>query len=61
MATLTKVGVGKFAVSSSSICEEDYDKVIKEIKGLVVLAPERVVPVMWEILKFVARQVFGEG
>ena len=47
VATLTKVGVERFAVSSSTICEEDYDKVIREIKGLVTLAPDRVVPVMW--------------
>lgn len=47
VAGMTDVGTEKFAVSSSTICEEDYDKVIREIKELVALASERVVPVMW--------------
>lgn len=47
VAYLTGVGVGKFAVSSTTICEDDYDKVIREIKELVALAPERVFPVLW--------------
>ncbi len=44
---LTGVGVEKFAVSSTTICEEDYDKVIGEIKDLVALAASRVLPVLW--------------
>ena len=44
---LTEVGVEKFAVSSTTICTEDYDKVIREIKELVSLAPARVFPVLW--------------
>ena len=47
VAYLTGVGVGKFAVSSTTICEEDYDKVIREIKELVALASGRVFPVLW--------------
>lgn len=44
---LTRVGVGHFAVSSSRICEEDYDKVIGEMKELVSLGKDRVLPVLW--------------
>lgn len=47
VADLTRVGVSKFAVSSTTICEEDYDKVIKEIKELKVLCGEQVQPVLW--------------
>lgn len=44
---LTKVGVGNFAVSSTTICEEDYDKVIGEMKELIALGKGRVFPVLW--------------
>ena len=47
VAYLTEVGVEKFAVSSTTICEENYDKVIGEIKELVDLASSRVFPVLW--------------
>ena len=42
---LDKVGVEKFAVSSTSIWEEDYDKVLHEIQTLVYLAKDRAYPI----------------
>lgn len=44
---LEDVGVDKFAVSSTSIWEENYNKVLDEIKTLMSLAGQRIVPVLW--------------
>ena len=44
---LDSVGVSRFAVSSTTTCEENYGKVIREIKGLIDVAGERVLPVLW--------------
>lgn len=44
---LDKVSVDKFAVSSTSIWEENYDKVLHEIQTLICLAKDRVYPVFW--------------
>ena len=44
---LNSVGVDKFAVSSTTTCEEDYKKVIAEFKDLMNIAGERAYPVLW--------------
>ena len=44
---LSEVGVTHFAVSSSTICEENYDKVINEMREVTALAGNKALPVMW--------------
>lgn len=44
---LSSVGVSRFAVSSTTTCEENYAKVIKEHQKLKVLAGDSVIPVLW--------------
>ena len=44
---LDSVGIEDFAVSSTSTCEENYNKVISEITSLLGIAGDRVVPVLW--------------
>lgn len=44
---LSSVGVSRFAVSSTTICEYDYDKVIYEMKELQTLCGNRLIPVLW--------------
>lgn len=44
---LDKVEVDKFAVSSTTIWEEDYPKILREIEELIHLAGNRVCPVLW--------------
>lgn len=44
---LDNVGVNHFAVSSTTIWEENYEKVLSEIHELLLLAPHRVIPVLW--------------
>ena len=44
---LDSVGVDNFAVSSTTIWEENYNKVIKEISELIRLAGARVFPILW--------------
>lgn len=41
------VGVEQFAVSSTSICEGNYEKVLNELQDLLAIAHERVFPVLW--------------
>ncbi len=41
------VGIDKIAVSSTSICEECYEKVIDEMKSLVSLGGVKVFPILW--------------
>ena len=53
---LDGVGVERFAVSSTTICEANYEKVIEEIKELVQLAGDRVVSVLW-----LFPQMFNDG
>ncbi len=43
------VCVGQFAVSSTSICEGNYDKVLNELQELSIIAHERMLPVLWII------------
>lgn len=44
---LDSVGVDRFAVSSTSTCERNYDKVLLEMRELISLCGERVLPVLW--------------
>lgn len=44
---LDSVGVGRIAVSSTTTCDEDYRKVVDEIRGLKDLYGDRVLPVLW--------------
>lgn len=53
---LDGVGVEGFAASSTSICEGNYNKVLREIRGLLRVAPERVMPVLWLL-----PQMFTDG
>ena len=46
---LDSVGVGRFAASSTTICDGDYEKVIAETKELVRICGERFIPVLWII------------
>lgn len=44
---LDSVGVMRFAASSTSICEGDYDKVIAEMQELVEAGGSKIYPVLW--------------
>lgn len=44
---MRSVGVDRYAVSSTSMCEEDYEKVIAEQSELTALDGHRAMPVMW--------------
>lgn len=46
---LDSVGVEYFAVSSTTICNGDYRKVISELKSLETLCSDRMLPVLWII------------
>ncbi len=46
---LDAVGVGQFAVSSTSICEGNYEKVLNELQELSAIACERMFSVLWII------------
>ena len=46
---LDSVGVESFAVSSTTICNGDYRKVISELKELQTLCGDRMLPVLWII------------
>lgn len=44
---MTQVGVNYYAVSSTTMCEENYEKVLVELLSLIDYGGERVLPVMW--------------
>ena len=44
---MKKIGVNCYAVSSTTMCDEDYPKVISELHELIQLDGEKVLPVMW--------------
>jgi len=44
---LDSVGVERFAASSTTICESDYDKVIAETRELADICGSRFLPVLW--------------
>ena len=41
------VGVDYYAVSSTTICEENYPKVIDELEQLIAIDGDKVIPIMW--------------
>lgn len=41
------VGIDYLAVSSTTMCEENYEKVVGEIEELISLLGERILPTMW--------------
>ena len=47
LSFLDSVGVTRFAVSSTTTCEEDHNKVIEEFKELLSIAGDRCIPVLW--------------
>lgn len=44
---MSDVGVDYYAVSSTSMCEEDYPKVLDELNQLISIDGNKVLPVMW--------------
>lgn len=44
---MKRTGVDYFAVSSTTQCEENYQKVLDELHQLIDMAGEKVIPVMW--------------
>lgn len=44
---MSEIGVSRYAVSSTTICDEDYPKVLSEIQELIQLDGEKVLPIMW--------------
>lgn len=47
MQFLSRVGVSYFAVSSTTICEGNYEKVFAELTELQQLCGHRIIPVLW--------------
>lgn len=47
LAVVKQLGIDRFAVSSITICEENYTKMLGELQTLIRLAPEKVAPVLW--------------
>ena len=44
---MADVGVAHYVVSSTTMCEENYEKVLEELHELIRLDGERVLPIMW--------------
>lgn len=44
---MRRTGVDYYAVSSTTMCEENYPKVVAELQELVALDGDKVLPVMW--------------
>lgn len=44
---MTDVGVDYYAVSSTSMCEENYPKVLEELRYLLKKDGNKVLPIMW--------------
>lgn len=44
---MDKIGVDCYAVSSTTICDENYEKVVSELHELIQLDGKKVLPVMW--------------
>ena len=47
VAFMQQARVEKYAVMSTTIWEEDYKKVLHEMRELVMLAPQNVLPALW--------------
>jgi len=52
---LSKLGLRKWAVSSTSTVDEDYEQVKSEFNALLVSSPEQVVPLLWVTPEMVNR------
>ena len=44
---MKRLGVDKYAVSSTTVCEKNFIKALQEIQALVMIDGDRVVPIMW--------------
>lgn len=44
---LDSIGIQKYAVSSTTVCEGNYSKALDEIKTLIVLDGDKVSPILW--------------
>lgn len=44
---MKQLGVDYYAVSSTTMCEENYEKVVEEIQELIKLDGNKVLPTMW--------------
>lgn len=44
---INKVNIKKAAISSTTICDEDYFKVISELTRLIYLSGNKIIPVLW--------------
>lgn len=44
---MNEVGIDYVLVSSTTMCEENYEKVVSEINRLIALLGERILPIMW--------------
>lgn len=44
---MKEVGAERYAVSSTTMCEENYEKVVGEFRQLISLDGEKVIPVLW--------------
>lgn len=60
VAYLDSIGVSRFAVSSTTTCEENYKKIIEEFKQLLNIADNRCLPVLWITPRMIStRAVFS--
>lgn len=46
-AFMKELGVDYYAVSSTTICEENYPKAVQELQELIAISGSRVLPTMW--------------
>jgi amidohydrolase len=51
------LGIQRMLVSSTSTCEEDYDRVLCEMKELLALGESRVLPALWVTPLMIARDM----
>ncbi|MDE7441802.1 MAG: amidohydrolase [Muribaculaceae bacterium] len=51
-----KLGIEKYAVSSTTICEENYSKVLNELEYLIVNDNDRAYPILWLTPNLLANQ-----
>ncbi len=50
------LGIEKYAVSSTTICEENYSKVLRELEYLSIYDSERAFPVLWITPRLLSNQ-----
>lgn len=44
---MDRVKIDRVAISSTTVCEENYPKVLRELTELITLGRDRIVPVLW--------------